>query len=89
VPAKHSKSFSLVDAISVSMDRMQRNFDPCGSRSNSGANRNSPTFTAKMIIYQAFNSAREFEEIAIGGDLGPFLPFLGFPPPRLTPELKI
>jgi hypothetical protein len=28
VLAKHSKSFSLVDAISVGMDRMQRNFEP-------------------------------------------------------------
>jgi hypothetical protein len=27
VLAKHSKSFSLVDAISVGVDRMQRNFD--------------------------------------------------------------
>ena len=28
VLAKHSKSFSLVDAISVGVDRMQRNFEP-------------------------------------------------------------
>ena len=28
VRAKHSKHFSLVDAISVAMDRMQRNFEP-------------------------------------------------------------
>jgi hypothetical protein len=26
--AKHSKSFSLIDCISVGVDRMQRNFDP-------------------------------------------------------------
>jgi hypothetical protein len=30
VLAKHSKSFSLVDAISVGVDRMQRNFEPRG-----------------------------------------------------------
>jgi len=28
VLAKHSKSFSLIDCISVGVDRMQRNFDP-------------------------------------------------------------
>src|SRR5213594_4254145 len=28
VLAKHSKNFSLVDALSVGVDRMQRNFDP-------------------------------------------------------------
>jgi len=28
VLAKHSKSFSLVDAIAVGVDRMQRNFEP-------------------------------------------------------------
>jgi hypothetical protein len=28
VLAKHPKSFSLIDAISVGMDRMQRNFEP-------------------------------------------------------------
>ena len=28
VLAKHSKNFSLVDALSVGVDRMQRNFEP-------------------------------------------------------------
>ena len=28
VLAKHSKSFSLIDCISVGVDRMQRNFGP-------------------------------------------------------------
>jgi hypothetical protein len=28
VLAKHSKSFALVDAISISVDRIQRNFEP-------------------------------------------------------------
>src|ERR1700758_232455 len=30
--AKHSKSFSLIDCISVGVDRMQRNSSPCESR---------------------------------------------------------
>jgi hypothetical protein len=28
VPAKHAKSFSLIDCISAGVDRMQRNFEP-------------------------------------------------------------
>lgn len=28
VLAKHSKSFSLIDCISVGVDRMRRNFEP-------------------------------------------------------------
>jgi uncharacterized protein YqkB len=28
VLAKHSKSFSLIDCMSVGVDRMQRNFEP-------------------------------------------------------------
>ncbi len=28
VLAKHSKSFSLIDCISIGVDRMQRNFEP-------------------------------------------------------------
>ena len=32
VLAKHSKSFSLVDGLSVGVDRMQRNFEPMRSK---------------------------------------------------------
>jgi len=32
VLAKHSKSFSLIDCISVGVDRMQRNFEPMRNR---------------------------------------------------------
>ena len=32
VLAKHSKSFSLVDCLSVGVDRMQRNFEPMRSK---------------------------------------------------------
>jgi hypothetical protein len=32
VLAKHSKSFSLIDCISVGVDRMQRNFEPMTHR---------------------------------------------------------
>jgi hypothetical protein len=38
VLAKHSKHFSLQNAISIGVDEMQRNFDPCANRSRTGRN---------------------------------------------------
>jgi hypothetical protein len=32
VLAKHSKNFSLVNAVSIGVDRMQRNFEPLAQR---------------------------------------------------------
>jgi hypothetical protein len=54
VLAKHSKSFSLVDAISVGVDRMQRNFEPMRRQVESWRQTELTEVTAKMIIYQAF-----------------------------------
>src|SRR5262249_14154531 len=36
VLAKHSKSFSLIDCISVGVDRMQRNFEPMRKQLETG-----------------------------------------------------
>src|SRR6266849_4212327 len=52
--AKHSKSFSLVDAISVAVDRMQRNFEPMRKQVETWRQTELSNVTAKMIIYQAF-----------------------------------
>jgi len=52
--AKHSKSFSLVDAISVGVDRMQRNFEPMRQQVETWHQTELSTVTAKMVIYQAF-----------------------------------
>jgi Domain of unknown function (DUF932) len=54
VLAKHSKSFALVDAISVGVDRMQRNFEPMRRQVESWRQTELTDVTAKMIIYQAF-----------------------------------
>ena len=54
VLAKHSKNFSLVDAISVGVDRMQRNFEPMRQQVETWRQTELSTVTAKMIIYQAF-----------------------------------
>ena len=52
--AKHSKSFSLVDAISVGVDRMQRNFEPMRKQVELWRQAELTDVSAKMIIYQAF-----------------------------------
>jgi len=54
VLAKHSKSFALVDAISVGVDRMQRNFEPMRRQVESWRQTELTDVMAKMIIYQAF-----------------------------------
>jgi hypothetical protein len=54
VLAKHTKHFSLIDAISVGVDRMQRSFEPM--RRQIGIWRESliADERAKLIIYKAF-----------------------------------
>jgi hypothetical protein len=52
--AKHSKSFSLVDAISVGVDRMQRNFEPMRRQVETWRAQQLTSATAKLIIYRAF-----------------------------------
>ena len=54
VLAKHSKSFSLLDAISVGVDRMQRNFEPMRKQVEAWRQSELTDVTAKIIIYQAF-----------------------------------
>jgi hypothetical protein len=52
--AKHSKNFNLVQAVSIGVDEMQRNFD--GMRMTVEAWRESqlPDVAAKLVIYRAF-----------------------------------
>src|SRR5437867_2243913 len=54
VLAKHSKNFSLVDALSIGIDRMQRNFDPMRKQIEAWHESQITDVTAKLIIYQAF-----------------------------------
>ena len=54
VLAKHSKSFSLVDAISVGVDRMQRNFEPMRKQVEAWRQAELTDVTVKLIIYEAF-----------------------------------
>src|SRR5262250_1983697 len=54
VLAKHSKSFSLIDCISVGVDRMQRNFEPMRKQVEVWQMRELTDVTAKVVIYETF-----------------------------------
>jgi hypothetical protein len=51
VLAKHSKSFSLIDCISVGVDRMQRTFEPMRKQVESWQRNELTDVTAKVVIY--------------------------------------
>jgi hypothetical protein len=52
--AKHSKSFSLIDCISVVVDRMQRNFEPMRKQVQAWQKPELTDVTPKVVIYDAF-----------------------------------
>jgi len=54
VLAKHSKSFSLIDFISVGVDRMQRSFEPMQKQVELWQRSELTDVTAKVVIYEAF-----------------------------------
>jgi len=54
VLAKHSKRFSLEDAISIGVDRMQRNFDPMRQQVDSWRAQQMSVEDARLTIYRAF-----------------------------------
>jgi hypothetical protein len=58
VLAKHSKSFSLVDCISVGVDRTHRNFDPMRKQVEAWQRSELTDVTAKVVIYEAFIEGR-------------------------------
>ena len=50
VLAKHSKSFSLIDCVSVGVDRMQRNFEPMREQVETWQKSELTDVTAKVVI---------------------------------------
>jgi hypothetical protein len=62
VLAKHSKSFSLIDCISVGLDRMQRNFEPMHKQVEAWQRSELTDATAKVVIYEAFVEGRRLEK---------------------------
>ena len=58
VLAKHSKSFSLIDCISVGVDRMQRNFEPMRKQVETWQKSELADVTAKVVIYEALRGGQ-------------------------------
>jgi hypothetical protein len=54
VLAKHTKSFNLVDKLSVGVDRIQRNFEPLQRQVETWRKTQIADDTAKLIFYTAF-----------------------------------
>jgi hypothetical protein len=54
VLAKHTKSFNLVDTLSVGVDRIQRNFEPMQRQVESWRQTPLTDAEAKLIFYSAF-----------------------------------
>jgi hypothetical protein len=54
VLAKHSKSFSLIDCISVDVDRVQRNFEGMRKQVEAWQRSDLTEATAKVVMYEAF-----------------------------------
>jgi hypothetical protein len=52
VLAKYSKSFSLIDCISVGVDRMQRNFEPMRKQVEAWQRSELTDVTATVVIYE-------------------------------------
>jgi hypothetical protein len=58
VLAKHSKSFLLIDCVSVGVDRMQRNFEPMRKQVEVWQRSELTDVRAKVVIYEAFVEGR-------------------------------
>jgi hypothetical protein len=54
VLAKHTKSFNLIDTLSVGVDRIQRNFEPLQRQVELWRKTQITDDTAKLIFYSAF-----------------------------------
>jgi hypothetical protein len=54
VLAKHTKSFNLVDMVSVDVNRIQRNFEPLQRQVETWRKKQITDETAKLIFYSAF-----------------------------------
>jgi len=74
--AKHSKSFSLIDCISVGVDRMQRNFEPMQGQVEAWRRFERTDVTAMVVSCEAFVGSR----LEAPKRLAPTVPNLYFEP---------
>ena len=54
VLAKHSKSFNLIDTLSVGVDRIQRNLEPMRKQVEAWQRSELTDVTEKVVVYEAF-----------------------------------
>jgi hypothetical protein len=54
VLAKHTKSFNLIDTLSVGVDRIQRNFEPMQRQDERWRQTQISDAQAKLVFYSAF-----------------------------------
>jgi hypothetical protein len=54
VLAKHSKNFSLLNALSIGIDQMQRNFEPMKKQIEAWRGSQLTDVEARIVIYEAF-----------------------------------
>jgi hypothetical protein len=54
VLAKHTKHLSLVDVLSIGIDRIQRNFEPMKRQVEAWKGKRVADESAKLVIYRAF-----------------------------------
>jgi hypothetical protein len=54
VLAKHTKNHSLVEVLSIGVDRIQRNFEPMRKQVEAWKATRIPDEAAKLVIYRAF-----------------------------------
>ena len=83
VLAKHSKHFSLVDVLSIGIDRIQRNFEPMKKQVEAWKGTRIPDESAKLVIYRAFvqgeldvpkHLARRVHDLYFNPDVEEFAP---------------
>ncbi|HEY2231862.1 MAG TPA: hypothetical protein VGK01_00150 [Candidatus Angelobacter sp.] len=58
VLAKHTKSFNLIDTLSVGVDRIQRNFEPRQRQVELWRKTQITDDTARLIFYSAFTDGK-------------------------------
>jgi hypothetical protein len=54
VLAKHTKSFNLIDTLSIGVDRIQRNFEPLERQVETWRKTQITDDAAKLLLYTAF-----------------------------------
>jgi hypothetical protein len=83
VLAKHTRRFSLTDAVSIGVDRMQRNFEPMRRQVEAWKQIQIADENAKLVIYRAFvdgeldvpkHLARQVHELYFNPAIAEFAP---------------